>query len=179
MATANLLPWGHPSPRPSTGINWIDQQTVTVPGLESVTFDQDTFVATGIDGRIWSSPDAQLWTPAETGVDGLERGHVRQRKFYCGRRFLHQLARGVATQSGGQPQLCLQALGFESGLSPGFHLSATVEGGRTYHLQSAPELPADSWTEVSRVSIPARDLAGDAAFRRLCARQRSIRNSIA
>ena len=139
----------------SDGVSWTNQ-TPGVPGtLRSVTFGADGFVAVGEPQLILSSKDAVNWTPHATSVHGLGGVTYGNGSFVAVGGYYTDLPRGVAVQSGGRPQVCLEALGFGTLWDPGFHVLLKAEHGRTYRLQSSSQLPADSWTDVDDIQLPA------------------------
>lgn len=137
------------------GLVWNVQGDGSLNGFSAIAYGQGNFVAAGADGRLWSSPDAALWTPHESGIDGIRAVTYGHGSFVAVGGFYTAEPRGVAVQSGGRPQACVEALGFGSAQNPGFHVLLTADPGRAYRLQSSPVLPANSWTEVGRVEIGA------------------------
>ena len=138
------------------GICWRRESRVC--GSSSGTTTQLTvFVAVGLslatsfDGVAWANQSAGVSSGLRAGVVGADSvvavGEVGG--------YYTDHPRGAAAQSGGRPQACLQALGFGPVWDPGFRLLLTAEQGRSYRLQSSPQLPAASWTDVGSVFLPS------------------------
>lgn len=137
----------------SDGVSWTNQNSGVSGTLRSVTFGEDSFVAVGDLRLILSSQDALNWTPHDTMVHGLWGVTHGNESFVAVGEYYTDHPRGVAVQSGGGPQVCLQVLGFGPIWDPGFHVLLKAERGRTYRLQSSPQLPADSWTDVADIKL--------------------------
>jgi hypothetical protein len=139
----------------SDGVQWTSQLSGVQGQLHAVAFGADSFVAAGEPHLLLSSTNAINWKQHAASVDaflGVTHGNG---SFVAVGGFYTALPRGVAVQSGGRPQLCLQSIGFGPSWSPGFWLLLTAEGDRAYRLQSSPQLPAISWTDVNSVILPS------------------------
>ena len=139
----------------SDGIMWTNQSPGVPSGLHAVAFGADSFVAVGEPQLILSSSDAVHWTQHPTSVDGLRGVTHGKGSFVAVGGYYTDHPRGVAVQSGGRPQACLQALGFGPSWDPGFRLLLTAEHDRTYRLQSSALLPAASWIDVGSIFLPS------------------------
>ncbi|MBI2924480.1 MAG: hypothetical protein HYY24_02115 [Verrucomicrobia bacterium] len=129
----------------SDGVEWTKREAGLPGGLSAVTFGAEQFVAVGDGGLLLSSTDGVEWRQHTTSVDGFLGVTYGNGSFIAVGGFYTALPRGVAVQSGGRPQVCLEALGFGPVWAPGFRVVLTAEGG-AYRLQSSPLLPAISWT---------------------------------
>ncbi len=138
----------------SDGIKWTNQSSGVSGGLSAAAFGADRFVAASDGGSLLSSTDGISWRQHSTSVDALGAVTYGNGSFVAVGGYYSNHPRGVAVQSGGRPQMCLQALGFGPMWDPGFRLLLTAEHGRSYRLQSSPVLPAVSWTDVDSVALP-------------------------
>src|SRR5205823_14698533 len=80
-------------------------------GCPGVAFGGDSFVAVGEPRLILSSTDAINWTQHATRVDGLQGVTYGNGSFVAVGGYYTDHPRGVAVQSGGRPQMCLETLG--------------------------------------------------------------------
>ncbi|HRZ35468.1 MAG TPA: hypothetical protein P5534_03800 [Candidatus Paceibacterota bacterium] len=138
----------------SDGVEWTNHSVGPLGRLAAVTFGGESFAAVGEPQLILSSTDAVHWTQHPTRVDGLHGVTHGNGSFVAIGGYYTDHPRGVAVQSGGRPQVCLQALGLGPSWEPGVRLLLTAEHGHTYRLQSSPQLPTASWIDVSSISLP-------------------------
>ena len=138
----------------SDGVQWTNRSSGIQGRLSAVAFGGDCFVAVGEPQLILSSTDAINWTQRTTIVDGFLGVTYGSGSFIAVGGYYTDLPRGVAVQSGGRPQLCLEPLGFGPSWNPGFRLLMTAEHGRSYRLQSSTSLPAVSWKDVDTFTLP-------------------------
>ncbi len=100
----------------SDGVQWTNQSSGVQSGLSGVAFGGDSFVAVGEPRLILSSTDAINWTQHATRVDGLQGVTYGNGSFVAVGAYYTDHPRGVAVQSGGRPQMCLETLGLWSGV---------------------------------------------------------------
>jgi hypothetical protein len=138
------------------GVRWTNQ-TVEVNGrLNGVAFGDDSFVAIGEPQLILSSTDAIHWIQHATPVDSLQGITYGQGSFVAVGGYATDHPRGVAVQSGGGPQICLEALPLIQiiGISPetGADLMIFGQPGRTHVVECSPDTV--TWTAISTVVMP-------------------------
>ena len=139
----------------TNGVQWTTRLSVGQGILRAVAFGGNRFVAVGEPHLLLSSTNGIDWDQHASSVDGFLDVTYGSGSFVAAGGFYTAIPRGVAVQSEGRPQVCLEALGFFQPGQPGFGVLLTAEGGRTYRLQSSPILPAVSWTDVDSVTLPA------------------------
>ena len=138
----------------SDGVHWTNQLGAIRNGFSAVTFGGDSFVAVGDSSLLMSSSDGVTWREHANRVDGLLGVTYGQGSFIAVGGFYTALPRGVALQSGGRPQVWLDPLGFGPSWDGGFQLLLRADAGRTYRLQASERWPAESWTDVTSISLP-------------------------
>lgn len=127
------------------GFQWTSRLSGISGGVNAVTFGDGQFVAVGRPHLILSSADGVSWQVHSANVDEFLGVVYGNGSFVSGGGYYTDVPRGVAVQSGGRPQMCLQAVGFS--LS-GFQLTMTLETGHAYRLQASPSLAPTSWTDL-------------------------------
>ena len=137
----------------SDGMQWTNQLTVGIPSaLNAVAFGDDTFVAVGWRGSVLSSRDGVDWTthritnfPSVTQYSGVTYGNG---SFVIVGMVNTAASRGVALQSGGRRQLCLEWIGPSPPFDPRMSLWVYAELNQNYQLQSSVVMPP-AWITVT------------------------------
>jgi len=140
----------------TNGLQWTNRLTVGIPSqLKAVAFGDDTFVAVGWQGTVLSSTNAIDWTrhtitnfPSFTQYEGVAYGNG---SFVIAGAVNTAATRGVALQSGGRPQLCVEWIGPAPPFDPRNSLWVYGELDHNYRLQSSPVMPP-VWTTVTNFS---------------------------
>ena len=135
------------------GLQWTSRLTVGTPNqLRAATFADGTFVAVGLQGSVLSSTNAIDWTthtitnfPSFTQYEGVTYGNG---SFVIVGAVNTAATRGIALQSGGRPQLCLEWIGSALPFDPRISLWVYAELNHDYRLQSSPVMPP-VWTTVT------------------------------
>jgi hypothetical protein len=137
----------------TNGLQWTNRLTVGTPSqLTAVAFGDDTFVAVGLQGSVLSSTNVIDWIrhaitsfPSFTQYEGVTYGNG---SFVVVGAVNTAATRGVALQSGGRPQLCLEWIGSALPFDPRISLWVYAELNHNYRLQSSPVMPP-VWTTVT------------------------------
>jgi hypothetical protein len=130
----------------TNGLNWTVHDCGVLGPFDEVSFGNGIFIAVGDNGTILSSTDGEQWarrrSPVRNNLRGITYGN------------------GTFVIVGNNDAI-LQSASFEPGElrishGPGlFGRSLSIEGeiGRRYRLQTTPQLPASSWTDLLSVTL--------------------------
>jgi hypothetical protein len=150
----------------SDGFHWTNQVSGVQGLLSSVTFGGDTFVVVGEPELILSSADGINWTQRPATVEALGSVTYGKDSVVAVGGYYTAVPIAAALQSGGQPQMCLQALGWAGPFSaPYFTLMLWAEG--PFRLQYSPVLTEASWTDLFTAEHPVERTAGSRWFQSL------------